>query len=371
MTDHAVQQAALVDAAGFPLPETSPVVILDDDPDLGRSLGAYLTAQGYPVRVHASAQATVADLAKTPAGLLLVDLNLQSENGLDVARQALELDPSLAIILITGHGSEDAAIACLRLGLSDYLVKPFDLSTLGRAVQRALLRRASEVRRFRNEERLRQRITELQSARREAAVRALGQIVWSLEAKHACLRGHSLRVAALSRALGEELGLPETATARLRMAGLVHDVGMIAVPDEVLQHTGTLDADDLHKIRRHPALGAELVRTFGLTEAATFVEFHHERLDGSGYPSGLRGSEIPGGALIVGLAEAYSALTEERPFREAASPPHAVDTLRGVAGVWFPGRMIEALERAHARVEPDPEPVPEPALEDPPGLRLV
>lgn len=134
---------------------------------------------------------------------------------------------------------------------------------------------------------------------------------------------------------------------RLRVSGLLHDVGMIAVPDAAMLHTGRLDSHDLQKVRSHPILGGDLVRAFGLEEDASFIESHHERLDGSGYPLALRGSEIPAGALIVGLAEVFCALTEARPFREAGSPENAIDTLRGVAGMWFPSAMIDALERAH------------------------
>ncbi len=298
------------------------------------------------MRTHTVVSEALGDLEVNGAGLLLVDLNLEAANGLEVAREALEQDPDVAIIMMTGQGSEAIVVQCLRLGISDYLMKPFEMDELGRSVQRALLRRSTDLRRFSNEELLRQRITELQSERRTTALSALGEIVWSYEAKHPFLRGHSLRVADVAAAIGQELGLPKSGVERLRIAGLLHDVGMIAVPDTAMLHAGRLDSHDLQKVRSHPTLGGDLVRAFGLDEAASFIESHHERLDGSGYPLALKGSELPAGAMILGLAEVFAALTEARPFREAGSPENAIDTLRGVAGMWFPSAMINALECA-------------------------
>jgi putative two-component system response regulator len=275
-------------------------------------------------------------MAASPVDLLIVDLSLGRENGLDVARTALEQDPNLAVILVTGKGSEETGIQCLHLGLSDYLPKPFSLEDLGRSIQRALIRRASQIRRFHNEELIRARLATLQTESREAAVDVLCQVALTLEDKHPFLEGHSRRVATLSVALGRDLGLPEAQTELLREAGLIHDVGMIAAPDGALCSGGGLSPEDLARVRSHTILGASLARSLGLTTCAEYVEFHHERLDGSGYPNGL------------GLAEAYSALTEHRPFREAASPGEAIATLKGTEGVWFPTGLIDALGRAVA-----------------------
>ncbi len=335
-------------AGSFPLPDSSPIMVLDDDASLVRLVESYLTKQGYPVRGHLSSRAALEDLAASPVDLLIVDLSLGRENGLDVARTALEQDPNLAVILITGKGSEETGIECLHLGLSDYLPKPFALDDLGRSIQRSLIRRASQIRRFHNEELIRARFAALQKDTREAALEVLCKIAGTLEEKHPFLQGHSRRVADLAVALGRDLGLPESQTERLREAGLIHDVGMMAAPDGALCSDASLSPEDLARVRSHTILGASLARSLGLATVADYIEFHHERLDGSGYPSGLQGSKIPLGAMILGLAEAYSALTEHRPFREAASPGEAIATLKGTEGVWFPTGLIDALGRAVA-----------------------
>ncbi len=343
-------------AGSFPLPDNSPIMVLDDDASLVRLVQSYLTRQGYPVRGHVSSKAALEDLAVSPVDLLIVDLSLGRENGLDVARSALEQDPNLAVILVTGKGSEETGIECLHLGLSDYLPKPFALDDLGRSIQRSLIRRASQIRRFHNEELIRARFTALQKETRQAALEVLCQIVGTLEEKHPFMRGHSRRVADLAVALGRDLGLPEPQTERLREAGLIHDVGMVAAPDGALCSDGRLSTEDLARVRSHATLGASLARCLGLATIADHIEFHHERLDGSGYPNGLQGSKIPLGAMILGLAEAYAALTEDRPFRDAASPADAIATLKGTEGVWFPTGLIDALGRAVAAAGvPQPE----------------
>lgn len=334
------------DKGVFPHPQDSPVVVLDDDESFVWSVTSFLSRQGYPTRGHLTAAEALADLDRSPASLFVVDLVLGQDHGIEVAREALELDPTLAVIVVTGRGSEASAVECLRLGASDYLSKPFELEDFGRSVQRALMRRSNELRGHHREETLRSRIDELQKQQRAAAIRALGEIVWSLEAKHDFLRGHSVHVADLAEGTARELGLPDARVQLLRLAGHVHDVGMIAAPDEALHHRGSLDADDLEKVRGHTILGAELARAFGLYDVAECIEFHHERLDGSGYPHGLKGSQIPVEALIVGIAEVYSALTEDRPFREASSAAESIAILRGVEGVWFPAGLVDALERA-------------------------
>jgi putative two-component system response regulator len=335
-------------AGSFPLPDNSPIMVLDDDASLVRLVQSYLNQQGYPVRGHLSSRTALEDLADSPVDLLIVDLSLGRDDGLNVARSALEQDPNLAVILVTGKGSEETAIACLHLGLSDYLPKPFSLDDLGRSIQRSLIRRASQIRRFHNEELIRTRLAALQKETREAALAVLCQIAGTLEDKHPFLKGHSHRVADLTVALGQDLGLPESQTKRLREAGLIHDVGMILAPDGALCSDGTLSQEDLARVRSHATLGATLARSLGLGTVADYIEFHHERLDGSGYPNGLQGSKIPLGAMILGLAEAYSALTENRPFRDAAAPTEAIATLKGTEGVWFPTGLIDALGRAVA-----------------------
>jgi putative two-component system response regulator len=335
-----------VAAGEFPLPENTSIMVLDDDKSAVQAIGTYLSQAGYRVRGHVSARNALQSLSASPAALLILDLTLGDQSGIDVARAALEEDPSLAIIMIAAEGTEESAIECLRLGLSDYIRKPLSLEELAQSVQRALLRRASEERHFQLEQRLRAQLEDAQGEGRSAAVRALAQISHIMEAKQPHMDGHSERVAQLAESIGREMGLPPQQVIRLREAGLLHDVGMVAAPDGALTSDQPLTPAEKERIRNHAKLGADLARSLGLSTIAEYIEFHHERLDGSGYPGGLHGNDIPVGGLILGLAETFCALTEPRPYREAAQPRDALDTLRGAEGMWFPGALIDALERS-------------------------
>jgi putative nucleotidyltransferase with HDIG domain len=140
----------------------------------------------------------------------------------------------------------------------------------------------------------------------------------ALEAKDPYTRGHSERVGALSRRIAMALELPADETEMVGRAGLLHDIGKIGVPEEVLRKPGPLDPAERAQMRRHPVIGAQIVAPFEFfTLGALMIRHHHERADGSGYPDGLSGGAIPIGARIVAVADVYDALTTDRPYRAA------------------------------------------------------
>ena len=182
---------------------------------------------------------------------------------------------------------------------------------------------------------------------RATVVDALVRVVRLLESRLENFDGHSDQVAELSTAIAQELDLPPDQVEDIRVAGLLHDIGMLATPDEYLTRPGKLERSELEKIRAHPQIGADLVRRFPFLErSASYILFHHERLDGTGYPKGLSGAQIPLGARIVGIAEVYSSLVEFRGHRRTMTPPEAIETLAGVEGFWFDRRTILALTGA-------------------------
>ncbi|MCX7599880.1 MAG: HD-GYP domain-containing protein [Armatimonadetes bacterium] len=180
-------------------------------------------------------------------------------------------------------------------------------------------------------------------------IRALAAAV---DAKDPYTRGHSQRVAALAVGVGRQIGLTKDEIEQLQLAALLHDVGKIAVSTEVLTKPSALDGNEWSMIKSHPARGAEiLVCVSQLAGIIPAVRYHHERLDGSGYPEGLKGEEIPLLARIVGVCDAYDAMTSARPYRGAMLPQAALSELRAVAGKTFDHRVVEALAKV---VQTDP-----------------
>lgn len=197
-------------------------------------------------------------------------------------------------------------------------------------------------------------------AARDASVRSLLRAV---EVKDGYTRAHSERVAYASVLIARQLGMPKSRTALLRYAALLHDVGKLGVPTRLLTKPGRLDADERETIQRHPQCGADLVRDLGfLGEGRDGILHHHERMDGRGYPAGLKGDEIPEFARIIAVADAFDAMTSTRSYRRSRPVEAALDELRRCSGEQFDTRMVEALDTALRRygwplAEP-PAPVP-------------
>jgi len=168
-------------------------------------------------------------------------------------------------------------------------------------------------------------------------------LVTALEARVPGAAAHARRVAAHSRLVAERLGVPPGETTRIECSGLVHDVGKIIVSPEILQKPGQLTPVEFAEVQRHAVFGARLVASLEDPEMTAIVRHHHERLDGSGYPDGLRGLEIPLGARIIGVVDSYDALTSPRPYKETSPPGVAIEILGEEAGITLDGDVIAAF----------------------------
>jgi putative nucleotidyltransferase with HDIG domain len=179
------------------------------------------------------------------------------------------------------------------------------------------------------------------SAHLDGAVRAL---VLAIDAKDSWTRIHCETVAAIATEIGRSLRLEESTVEAVARAAVLHDVGKIGIPDAVLLKRGHLSDDDFRVMQQHPGLGYRMARSVGLSDTeASWVLHHHEYLDGSGYPHGLRGEEIPLGARIILVADAFEAMTSDRPYRTARRPEEAVAELRRYAGRQFDPAVVEVL----------------------------
>lgn len=176
---------------------------------------------------------------------------------------------------------------------------------------------------------------------------ALGALVSAMEAKARYLKRDGVQIGRLCERMAAHLGLAPDQVEEVRNAGLLHDIGMINTPESILEKSGPLTEREREQVRNHTVVGAGILLPLPyLGRAIEYTRYHHERLDGSGYPEGLRGEEIPLGARIVGVADCYVAMTDDRPFRPALSPAEALQILRAIEGVWFDRRVVDSLRQA-------------------------
>ena len=188
----------------------------------------------------------------------------------------------------------------------------------------------------------------------QAIFQSLLGLANALEAKDPYTRGHSERVAALARRLALAAGVPRPAADTIAQAGLLHDLGKIAISESVLRKPGTLSAEEWAAMRQHPLIGAQIVAPLEFfADGAVIVRHHHERHDGSGYPDGLRGELIPLGARIVAVADVYDALTSDRPYRPRMSRSEAVRRLEEAAGQTLDARLAALCVRVTGDAAPE------------------
>jgi putative nucleotidyltransferase with HDIG domain len=245
----------------------------------------------------------------------------------------------------------------MQRGAMDYLTKPIELADLGRAVQRAIKRREMLLENRHLNQWLKEEVTtrtaELhrqQHRMERLATATLEALVNALEAKDPYLRGHSARVADLSANIATELGMNEEELDRVRMAGRLHDLGKIGTRDAVVNKEGPLTPEEFEHVKQHVIIGAQILAPLvHLGDIVSMVKSHHERWDGTGYPDGLRGEEIPKGGRIIAAAEVYDALTTSRPYQEKMTPEQAVERMGDLSGAVLDANVYDALLRIVGR----------------------
>jgi HD-GYP domain-containing protein (c-di-GMP phosphodiesterase class II) len=181
----------------------------------------------------------------------------------------------------------------------------------------------------------------------------LKALMAALDAKDQVTQGHSERVARLTVAVAKEMGIPQERLVDIERGALLHDVGKIGVPDEVLRKPKALDDREWEAMQKHPILAGLMISKIGFLEGALpILLYHHERYDGSGYPFGLRGEAIPLEARIFAVVDAYDAMTSDRPYRKAMSPEQALAEIERNAGTQFDPQVVAAFKRVITRMQP-------------------
>jgi putative two-component system response regulator len=318
------------------------ILIVDDESGARAALEFLLRREGFEVRDAADGPSAIQECASFRPDLILLDIMMPGMNGFEVCRH-IKATPETRltpVVLITGLTATEDRIAGINAGADDFLSKPIDLNEL-LARTRSLLR-------------LKQYTDELENA--EAVLFSLAH---SIEARDPYTHGHCERLAEMSARMGERLGVPEEQIKALRRAGVVHDIGKVAVADSILLKPGPLTSDETKVMQKHPVVGERIcapLKTFRLV--LPIIRHHHEKHDGTGYPDGLQGEEIPLTARILQLSDVYDALTTDRPYKVAFTPEVALDLMAEEAERgWWDRELFEAFREMirlhHKELAPD------------------
>jgi putative nucleotidyltransferase with HDIG domain len=348
--------------------------VVDDELGPRESLRMILRPT-YEVVTAASGREALEALHAGPIDLVTLDLNMPGLQGEELMRVIRRDFSSVEVIVITGYGSVESAVEGLRHGICDYIQKPFDVVKVLAAVARGLaagrgrrqlarfLERLGDVvgrsddverilERLERNPRLGQRVSDLLAelgrqggdAERERArtTTFLEVLAETIEAQHAFMRGHAQRTAFYASLLADRLGLSATEQEQVRLAGLLHDVGKIGVSTELIARPGPLDPRERREVERHPVIGADLVDPLELPDPVLLaVRHHHEWWDGRGYPDGLYGTGIPLVARILAIADAYDAMSSDRPYRRALGAREILEEIERFAWVQFDPALVK------------------------------
>jgi response regulator RpfG family c-di-GMP phosphodiesterase len=311
------------------------VLIVDDDADILKIAGLALSQHDFSCsKVTSGLQALSALRGPNPFDLMLVDVVMRGMSGFDPTRRALEIDPDLGVITMSGISEMHTPIDAIRAGSIDYLIKPFDVSELVECVTRALKKKQAAFERKQNEN---------QVKRWYAAALALSL---SLNVRDKETEGHAERVIQYSQRLGRQMNLSNSDMLALELGARLHDVGKIGVPDHILKKPQKLTDEEWKIMHQHPAIGEQMVTTAQLpSDAAAIVGQHHERWDGSGYPNRLRGDQIHIGARVFAVVDAFDAITSNRCYRVGRDYATALAEIRKYSGTQFDPDVVAAFVR--------------------------
>jgi len=360
--------------------ETQPtVLVVDDERGSRESLRMILSPHHNVLQAGSGAEALEA-LRTSKVELMTLDLNMPGMKGEDVMRVVRSEFPQVEIIVITGCGTLESATSGIRYGICDYLQKPFDVVQVTASVMRALSRQRARTRlsAFLEElgevvgkerdahailidversQKLRGRLGGIFGERGPASqpanespldpprtIEFLEVLAETIETKDRFMRGHARRVALYAGLMADRLCLSAGDHEHVRIAGFLHDLGKVGVPTDLLLRAGALDANERQLVEQHPEIGARLIKPLDIPAAISLaIRHHHEWWDGSGYPDGLAGEDIPLSARIISVADAFDAMSCDRPYRRALARQVITDEFKHFGGRQFDPNLAKEI----------------------------
>jgi response regulator RpfG family c-di-GMP phosphodiesterase len=320
------------------------LTVVDDEPLIQDILIRAARSWEYECQAAGTAEQALDLLERSPTPIVITDLRMPGRGGVWLVREIHRRWPEVAIIVITAGHDTDAAISCLNAGAQHYFLKPVKLEEFHH-----VLETAAQTYRLRQENQRYRRYLERTVTRRTRQLRttflsAIDSLVRTMEERDPYTAGHSLRVRRYALRLARALGLTEAVRRRLSLAAKLHDIGKIGVPEAILHKQGALTPEEQHVVQEHPVIGERVLRPI-IRNAAVLaaIRSHHERLDGSGYPDGLRGDAIPLLARLITIADCFDALTSSRAYRDKLPLGDALEVLRSGSGHHFEPRFLEVF----------------------------
>lgn len=315
------------------------ILVVDDEQQVCNLIRDGLTQSGLDCVTVTKPQEALKLLQKGGFRVLVSDIVMSEMTGLDLLSYSRKSVPTCKVILITGVDDADYLAKAISMGAHDYFYKPFEIEQLVESISQAIsedshtpclsMKAADALRSYAKTERI--------------SVEIVVALVNTVEAKDPFTRKHSEHVAFYAVQLARQIGQPQKETETIRIAGMLHDIGKIGVPDTILTKPGSLNDEEFEQIRRHPRLGAEILKSISLFAGVPhLVCHHHENWDGSGYPDHMAGEEIPLGSRVLNIADSIDAMLMQRTYKEAYSVDMLIEELKRCEETQFEPQLASA-----------------------------
>jgi len=311
------------------------ILIVDDEAMVRRLLRQKLSREGYQCEEADSAEQALDRLRGNSTELVILDIKMPGKSGMELLPEIRAAYPDTVVMMATALTDANIAIQCMKQGAYDYISKPFNLGEVMLSVNGVLERRRLELEIRKYQQYLEQKVGEQTKEIRKVFLGAIEALAFALEAKDKYTAGHSRGVTEIALAIGRELGLSPDDIEDLRWGGLLHDVGKIAVDQLIQNKTGELTPEEYEHIMIHAHVGAGIVKPVVNGKVVEMIEHHHDHYDGSGMNQVVIGEDIPLGARILAVADAFDAMTSDRPYRSAMSIGEALSEIMRCTGTQF------------------------------------
>lgn len=326
------------------------ILFVDDEPRILEVFSNLLADAGYSVTGAGRADEALRLVSRNSYDVVFLDQFLGQARGLELMRAMADVRSDLSFVIMTAEASTSLAVESLKTGASDFISKPFLLADLVRSIE--YIKKKRELEREKKEwlQKLERAVNEKTEELNGVYTRVLSSLAQAMEQRDSGTYGHSRRVSYKARLIAAALDIGEEERSDLKTAALLHDIGKIGITDFVLGKEGPLTEGERDIIKSHPQKGVEILRPLKHFERILpGILHHHENYDGSGYPAGLSGEQIPLAARIIAVADTYDAILSTRPYRPAADHDRAVAELVSNAGKQFDPRIVAAYVEADAK----------------------
>lgn len=320
------------------------ILVVDDEENITEILQRTLTNAGYECFAVNTADNALQVVRDEKIDLVISDIRMPDKDGIELLSELVKT-PFMAVIMLTAVNDIQTGIQALKLGAYDYILKPFEFNDVLIALERAMQRQDFLKKEATFQTLLKTKVVEQRDKIRKLFMDATTSLINALEVKDGYTRGHSARVTEYACCIAEELGCGASEIEKIRLAAMLHDIGKIGVKETILHKPDKLTPDEYDHISTHTPLGVKIISPIiEDTEVVEAIKYHHEHCDGSG-TFGLKFAEIPTFAQIISVADAFDAMTSDRPYRAALPTDTAIEIIRNNIGNQFAKEPAEVLIR--------------------------